>query len=327
MTPESLIQFKNLKNRTGEDLVGMILYDLSRKSDEENAKLETISTQLARGEEEEGLREMEERMDRRAAQEVLAGIKEAIEGKKIDLSEILAGLAMVAMEIREGSDEAKELLQSIETKEHTDITAALSSIYEKMCEEKMEKPEDYSSIIESQKEGFSEVVRTLTELALASKEKRETESVKVEGEVEIAKPSWWKEYVLDWKPLEKLLEPIKSVLEKILEKETQELPIKDGRVLVSLDQRFGGGLGNPFSFDGEAVKMQTDSVGRYRISDIDDVGSTQYYGYTDESGRWYIMRFDTTAKQMRYTKGLPEYPTNWSSRVSLTYQYFDQVFN
>ena len=165
MTPESLTQFKNLKNRTGEDLVGMVLYELSGKSDENNAKLETISTQLARGEEEEGLREMEERMDRRAAQEVLAGIKEVIEGKNIDLSEVLAGLAMVAMEIRQGSDEAKALLQSIESKEHADITEALSVIYQKMCEEKMEKPEDYTPIIESQKQGFDDVVRgTVSEI-------------------------------------------------------------------------------------------------------------------------------------------------------------------
>ncbi len=303
MTPESLIQFKNLKNRTGEDLVGMILYALSEKSDEGNAKLETISMQLARGEEEEGLREMEERMDRRAAQEVLAGIKEAIEGKNIDLSEVLAGLVMIAKEVRQGSDEAKALLQSIESKEHTDITGALSLIYEKMCEEKMENPVDYTPIIESQKQGFDDVVRVLTELAFASKEKRESESVKVEGEVNIAKPSWWKEYVLDWKPLEKLLVPIKNALEKLLEKETQELPIKDGRVLVSLDRRVGGVSGNPFKFDklGNLNVINENYAQKITVSGNDTYVAIAQIGTQQSEAKWLVKKISVVGNDTTIT--------------------------
>lgn len=264
MTPEQLIQFKNLKNQNGEDLVGVILHELSQKTDTTNQTLETVSQQLARSEEEESLREMEERLDTRANKEVLEGIKQAIEGKNIDLSEVLAGLAMVAMEIRQGSDEAKALLQSIEAKEHTDIVEVLSAIHTKLSEEKPETPDDYTPIIESQKQGFADVVRILTEISLKTNEERGTESVKVEGEVQIAKPSWWKEYVLDWKPLEKLLAPIKTTLEKILNKKVQELPVKDGRVLVSLDQKIGGGGSKPSTMlekaNGELINPATEET-------------------------------------------------------------------
>ena len=67
-------------------------------------------------------------------------------------------------------------------------------------------------------------------------------------------------------------------------------------------------------------------IDSYRISDIDDAGDPQYYGFLDKYGNWYILQMtDTTA---RYTKGdtYSDYATNWANRVSLSYDYFHVVF-
>lgn len=72
--------------------------------------------------------------------------------------------------------------------------------------------------------------------------------------------------------------------------------------------------------------FQGDALERFRVSDIDDASSTQYYGYIDEVGRWYIMRFDTATKQLRYAKGGSGYSDNWTDRAALSYEYFNVSF-
>jgi hypothetical protein len=68
----------------------------------------------------------------------------------------------------------------------------------------------------------------------------------------------------------------------------------------------------------------TDSLKNYHISDLDEDGSTQYYGYVDKDANWYIMqKTDTTA---RYFKGDSNYTTNWGNRGTLGYDYFYTIF-
>ncbi len=75
-----------------------------------------------------------------------------------------------------------------------------------------------------------------------------------------------------------------------------------------------------------ALAFQGNPSERFKISDLDDSGSLQYYGYLDESGRWYIMRFDTSTKELRYARGESDYGTGWTDRASLTYGYFNNIF-
>jgi len=71
-----------------------------------------------------------------------------------------------------------------------------------------------------------------------------------------------------------------------------------------------------------AVKQPTDG---YRISEIDDSSSPAYYGFVDKTGAWFIMKEESSGAY-RYAKGSSGFSTGWSSRTSLTYGYFDEVF-
>ncbi|MBI4099386.1 hypothetical protein HY440_00085 [Candidatus Microgenomates bacterium] len=70
-----------------------------------------------------------------------------------------------------------------------------------------------------------------------------------------------------------------------------------------------------------AIKQPTDG---YKISEIDD-SSPAYYGFIEKTGKWFIMKEDSSGAY-RYTKGDSSFSTNWTSRASLTYDYFDAIF-
>lgn len=67
-----------------------------------------------------------------------------------------------------------------------------------------------------------------------------------------------------------------------------------------------------------------DLTAKYKITDIDDSGSTKYFGFTDKDGNWFIMSLTTT--QARYVTGTSEYLTGWTSRAGLSYDYFYNAF-
>lgn len=73
------------------------------------------------------------------------------------------------------------------------------------------------------------------------------------------------------------------------------------------------------------IRTATD-LGRFTISDIDDAANPKYYGYIDKEGSWYIMEENTTNKSFRYAVGDTDYPTNWTARAGLTYDYYNNVF-
>ena len=52
------------------------------------------------------------------------------------------------------------------------------------------------------------------------------------------------------------------------------------------------------------------------ISDIDDASNPQYYGYVNQEGGWVIMKYDTSAKTIRYAKGFGNYASNWTNRAT-----------
>lgn len=71
-----------------------------------------------------------------------------------------------------------------------------------------------------------------------------------------------------------------------------------------------------------AEKSPTDG---YEITNIDDAGSTSYYGFVKKSGDWYIMNHGSTGAY-RYVKGANNFATGWDNRADLTYDYFNIVF-
>jgi len=56
----------------------------------------------------------------------------------------------------------------------------------------------------------------------------------------------------------------------------------------------------------------------YKISDVE---SGAYYGFTDSSGKWKIIKEDSDT--FRYAFGSSDYATNWTGRAALTYTYYD----
>ncbi len=62
----------------------------------------------------------------------------------------------------------------------------------------------------------------------------------------------------------------------------------------------------------------------YNISQIDD-SAPAYYGFTNKNAAWFIMQEDSSGTY-RYAKGTSNFPTNWTGRAGLTYDYFHNVF-
>ena len=72
------------------------------------------------------------------------------------------------------------------------------------------------------------------------------------------------------------------------------------------------------------IALNEDPTAKYKIADLDTVGPTQYFGYVDKDGAWYIMRLTDAAA--RYVKGNDHYVDNWGTRDQLSYDYFDVIF-
>ncbi len=70
-----------------------------------------------------------------------------------------------------------------------------------------------------------------------------------------------------------------------------------------------------------AIKSPTDAYG---VTEIDD-SVPSYYGFVNKEGAWYITK-ESNDGSYRYNKGSSNFSSNWSSRASLTYDYFDATF-
>ncbi len=95
-------------------------------------------------------------------------------------------------------------------------------------------------------------------------------------------------------------------------------------LLFGRSQVSGPGLiGSPTDYvSGSGDASPTDG---YRIAEIDD-GVDTYYGFTNKSGGWLIMKEDSTSNSFRYAKGDFDFASNWASRSNLKYDYFYNLF-
>jgi len=88
---------------------------------------------------------------------------------------------------------------------------------------------------------------------------------------------------------------------------------------------------------GSGVATLTDTAGNkidpaqqgptdgYRISEIED-NETTFYGFTNKNGNWFVMKEDPETGSFRYSKGESNFPTNWTNRKYLKYDYFHNAF-
>ncbi len=86
------------------------------------------------------------------------------------------------------------------------------------------------------------------------------------------------------------------------------------------------------TFDGEKVNnsnrlpvVNQHPLEKYQLSDLAR-GTTEYWGYLDKDGNWYILRFNRSTGARRYVRGSSGYVTKYANRTSLSYDYFNEVF-
>lgn len=63
------------------------------------------------------------------------------------------------------------------------------------------------------------------------------------------------------------------------------------------------------------------STNGYTITEIDE-GLVSFYGFTNKSGGWLIMKEDSENNSFRYAKGDASFPNNWKARATLKYDYY-----
>ncbi len=89
----------------------------------------------------------------------------------------------------------------------------------------------------------------------------------------------------------------------------------------------------PVLFDGTKITrinrfpIQTENpLDKYQPSDQDVSSDSQYFGFIDRLGNWYIQQFSNSNGTFRYVKGTSNYTANWANRTNLDYDYFYNVF-
>lgn len=77
--------------------------------------------------------------------------------------------------------------------------------------------------------------------------------------------------------------------------------------------------------NGKEIQPDTLTAEGYRISEIDD-DIVSYYGFTNKTGYWLIMREDSQNNSFRYAKGEDNFSKNWERRQMLKYDYYYNLF-
>jgi len=75
------------------------------------------------------------------------------------------------------------------------------------------------------------------------------------------------------------------------------------------------------------ITSQADSA--FGINDIDDVTSTEYYGYSKTDAEYQIRKITNTGvtyATILNNSGTADYATAWANRATLTYGRFDEAF-
>ncbi len=75
----------------------------------------------------------------------------------------------------------------------------------------------------------------------------------------------------------------------------------------------------------QSANSNTSLTDGYKISEIDN-GTISYYGFTNQTGGWLIMKEDTQTSSFRYAKGDVKFANDWTNRENLKYDYYYKLF-
>lgn len=146
--------------------------------------------------------------------------------------------------------------------------------------------------------------------------------------------------VEDSKPKIEIPETDLTKVEKELAKHTKQF---DELLKKPFGGGGGGGNGTPYTdSDGKPVYIIRNADGSipvtvvaggggggssatvWYLSNIDDATSTEYYGYEDKDGNWYVKKL--ASNSIKFATGATDYATNWTNRTSLTYASAKDTF-
>lgn len=238
MRKEALDQYLLRKSEADDeqDLIGRLLFELLTIENDGRARIESLRQLVAEnGKRSERSNELDQEMLRRLLREIRVAVEKKT-FEKYDDAKLLSAVSALEKAVRE--NRPKEVifdeLIAIQKTGFDGLGKVLGGLLEEVRKQRTEKP--------------APVPAPKIEIPKEFELKKPKWWKDFPQTVEVNKPVWWKDFSFSWAPLEKMLAPLKMLLEKIASREDQELPIKNGRVQVEVD-RVGGGLGNPFQFD------------------------------------------------------------------------------
>ena len=63
----------------------------------------------------------------------------------------------------------------------------------------------------------------------------------------------------------------------------------------------------------------------YMVHQADESSDPRYYGYVDHRGAWIIMQQTIATGAHRYASGKSDFPTNWTGKAGLSYDYYNNL--
>lgn len=113
-------------------------------------------------------------------------------------------------------------------------------------------------------------------------------------------------------------------------KALQQVAEKAGQVVTAFSTSTGMSAGDYI----HGIRDIDDVLAGYKIADVDDDASPNYYGFVDREGNWFILKetIAAGANTYRYCKGTKNYDTaltgGWAMRANIatTYDYYFNVF-
>lgn len=265
-------QYQIAKNQSDDmdDLIGRLLYKLLNLQAQGNSNLKVADDNQSGRHAEKIQFENASIEQRDAIQKMLGEIKKTVAEKKIDLSQVVAGLEDIVSSVENGSDKMARRMNDLPF-EIPETQRLMTGILEAV---RQNKPKDvvFDKLIKSQRDGNIALGKLIATLIKEVRAKELKSEYHAPGEIEILKPKWWKEFSFSWAPLEKLFEKLKSHTFSVkVENQQGEQKMIDSndlaqkiseelrKVIKSIPR--GGGMGNPFSFDGDGNLKISGNVG------------------------------------------------------------------
>ena len=254
-----------------EDLIGRLLFQLIALKNTGNAQDKSFFLSEAQCRNEETELGQTSILQREAIENVLLEIKNIVEEKTVDFSEV----SELLVEILGSNSALYGVLERIDG-EYPEMQESLSRIAKSLDQN---KPQEvvFGEVIASQEKSIAGLGKLLVTLTEEVKKKQFPKEIKISDPVEIAKPKWWQEF--SFEPLKELVEKIKAhtFSVKVTNQEKQEqididkLAKKIGGEMENAIKQMprSGGMGNPFAFDDQGnLKVSGGSSSSVDISTL-----------------------------------------------------------